>query len=84
LIFEKTRLARFQADKTEVEIQFLKLEPLKSEDIDFIWSTIKEELRRKVEAITERISTELLDHEHLVDCKPTRLELIGELILRLT
>ena len=47
------------------------MEPLKSEDVDFIWSTIKEELRRKVEAIPERISTELLDQGHLVDCEPT-------------
>ena len=49
LIFEKTRLTKAQADKTEVEIRLLQLQLLNSVDVESTWSTIRDELREEVE-----------------------------------
>ena len=67
LIFEKTRLTKAQADKTEVEIRLLQLELLNSVDVESTWSTIRDELREEVETIPQRITPALLQQRNLVD-----------------
>ena len=71
LIFEKTRLARFQADKTEVEIRLLQLQLLNSVDVESTWSTIRDELREEVETIPHRI----ISIQHCCNRKGTWLTL---------
>ena len=84
LIFEKTRLARFQADKTEVEIRLLQLQLLNSVDVESTWSTIRDELREQVETIPQQITPELLDQRHLVDCEQSLEDLLNEALAALT
>ena len=67
LVFEKTRLTKAQADKTEVEIRLLQLELLNSFDVESTWSTIRDELREEVETIPQRITPALLQQRNLVD-----------------
>ena len=84
LIFEKTRLTKAQADKTEVEIRLLQLQLLNSVDVEYTWSTIRDELRDEVEKIPQRITPELLDQRHLVDCEQSLEDLLNEALAALT
>ena len=84
LIFEKTRLARFQADKTEVEIRLLQLELLNSVDVESTWSTIRDELREEVETIPQRITPALLQQRNLVDVEQSLEDLLNEALAALT
>ena len=84
LIFEKTRLTKAQADKTEVEIRLLQLELLNSFDVESIWSTIRDELREEVETIPQRITPALLQQRNLFDVEQSLEDLLNEALAALT
>ena len=84
LIFEKTRLARFQADKTEVEIRLLQLQLLNSVDVEYKWSTIRDELREQVDTIPQQITPTLLQQRNLVDVEQSLEDLLNEALAALT
>ena len=84
LIFEKTRLARFQADKTEVEIRFLQLQLLNSVDVEYTWSTIRDELHEQVDTIPQQITPALLQQRNLVDVEQSLEDLLNEALAALT
>ena len=72
LIFEKTRLARFQADKTELETKLLQQKLLQTNLVNITWGMFRQDLEKPVRAIPEQIGPELLDQQHLVDCEQLR------------
>ena len=78
LIFEKTRLTKAQADKTEVEIRLLQLQLLNSFDVESTWSTIRDELREEVETIPQRITPALLQQRNLFDVEQSLEDLLNE------
>ena len=84
LIFEKTRLTKAQADKTEVEIRLLQLELLNSVDVESTWSTIRDELREEVETIPQRITPALLQQRNSVDVEQSLEALLNEALAALT
>ena len=84
LIFEKTRLARFQADKTEVEIRLLQLQLLNSVDVEYTWSTIRDELHEQVDTIPQQITPALLQQRNLVDVEQSLEDLLNEALAALT
>ena len=84
LIFEKTRLTKAQADKTEVEIRLLQLQLLNSVDVESIWSTIRDELREEVETIPQRITPALLQQRNLFDVEQSLEDLLNEALAALT
>ena len=84
LVFEKTRLTKAQADKTEVEIRLLQLELLNSVDVENTWSTIRDELREEVETIPQRITPALLQQRNLVDVEQSLEDLLNEALAALT
>ena len=84
LIFEKTRLTKAQADKTEVEIRLLQLELLNSVDVESTWSTIRDELREEVETRPQRITPALLQQRNLFDVEQSLEDLLNEALAALT
>ena len=84
LVFEKTRLTKAQADKTEVEIRLLQLQLLNSVDVKSAWSTIRDELREEVETIPQRITPALLQQRNLVDVEQSLEDLLNEALAALT
>ena len=84
LIFEKTRLTKAQADKTEVEIRLLQLQLLNSFDVESTWSTIRDELREEVETIPQRITPALLQQRNLFDVEQSLEDLLNEALAALT
>ena len=84
LVFEKTRLTKAQADKTEVEIRLLQLQLLNSFDVESTWSTIRDELREEVETIPQRITPALLQQRNLVDVEQSLEDLLNEALAALT
>ena len=84
LIFEKTRLTKAQADKTEVEIRLLQLQLLNSGDVESTWSTIRDELREEVETIPQRITPALLQQRNLFDVEQSLEDLLNEALAALT
>ena len=84
LIFEKTRLTKAQADKTEVEIRLLQLQLLNSVDVESTWSTIRDELREEVETIPQRITPALLQQRNLFDVEQSLEDLLNEALAALT
>ena len=84
LIFEKTRLTKAQADKTEVEIRLLQLQLLNSVNVESTWSTIRDELREEVETIPHRITPALLKQRNLVDVEQSLEDLLNEALAALT
>ena len=83
-VFEKTRLTKAQADKTEVEIRLLQLELLNSVDVESTWSTIRDELREEVETIPQRITPALLQQRNLFDVEQSLEDLLNEALAALT
>ena len=84
LIFEKTRLTKAQADKTEVEIRLLQLQLLNSFDVESTWSTIRDELREEVETIPQRSTPALLQQRNLFDVEQSLEDLLNEALAALT
>ena len=84
LVFEKTRLTKAQADKTEVEIRLLQLELLNSFDVESTWLTIRDELREEVETIPQRFTPALLQQRNLVDVEQSLEDLLNEALEALT
>ena len=84
LVFEKTRLTKAQADKTEVEIRLLQLQLLNSVDVESTWSTIRDELREEVETIPQRITPALLQQRNLFDVEQSLEDLLNEALAALT
>ena len=84
LVFEKTRLTKAQADKTEVEIRLLQLQLLNSFDVESTWSTIRDELREEVETIPQRITPALLQQRNLVGVEQSLEDLLNEALAALT
>ena len=84
LIFEKTRLTKAQADKTEVEIRLLQLQLLNSFDVESTWSTIRDELREEVETIPQRITPALLQQRNLFDVEQSLEDLLNEALAAFT
>ena len=84
LVFEKTRLTKAQADKTEVEIRLLQLQLLNSFDVESTWSTIRDELREEVETIPQRITPALLQQRNLFDVEQSLEDLLNEALAALT
>ena len=84
LVFEKTRLTKAQADKTEVEIRLLQLQLLNSVDVEYTWSTIRDELREQVDRIPQQITPALLQQRNLVDVEQSLEDLLNEALAALT
>ena len=84
LIFEKTRLTKAQADKTEVEIRLLQLQLLNSFDVESTWSTIRDELREEVETIPQRSTPALLQQRNLFDVEQSLEDLLNEALAAFT
>ena len=79
LIFEKTRLVRFQADKTELETKLLR-----TNLVNITWGMFRQDLEKLVRAIPEKITPELLDQRHLVDCEQSLEDPLNEALAALT
>lgn len=84
LIFEKTRLARFQADKTELETKLLQQKLLQTNLVNITRGMFRQDLEKLVRAIPEQITPGLLDQRHLVDCKQSLEDLLNEALAALT
>ena len=84
LVFEKTRLARFQADKTELETKLLQQKLLQTNLVNITWGMFRQDLEKLVRAIPEQITPELLDQRHLVDCEQSLEDLLNEALVALT
>ena len=84
LIFEKTRLARFQADKTELETKLLQQKLLQTNLGNITWGMFRQDLEKLVRAIPEQITPELLDQRHLVDSEQSLEDLLNEALAALT
>ena len=84
MIFEKTRLARFQADKTELETKLLQQKLLQTNLVNITWGMFRQDLEKLVRAIPEKITPELIDQRHLVDCEQSLEDLLNEALAALT
>ena len=74
LQYEKTRLFAAQAHKTELECEFLRLELIRTTEVESPWATIRNEFQQKISQIPEQIPASILKITNLVDAKQQRRE----------
>jgi len=78
LQYEKTRLFAAQAHKTELECEFLRLELIRTTEVESTWATIRNEFQQKISQIPERIPASILKITNLVDAKQQLREIFAQ------
>jgi phage terminase Nu1 subunit (DNA packaging protein) len=78
LKYEKTRLFAAQAHKTELECEFLRLELIRTTEVESTWATIRNEFQQKISQIPEQIPASILKITNLVDAKQQLREIFAQ------
>jgi phage terminase Nu1 subunit (DNA packaging protein) len=78
LQYEKTRLFAAQAHKTELECEFLRLELIRTTEVESTWATIRNEFQQKISQIPEQIPASILKITNLVDAKQQLREIFAQ------
>ena len=76
LTYEKTRLTAAMATKTELETKRLQQELLQTNLVTITWGMFRQDLEKKVRAMPEQLTEELLQQKTLVDCKTQLKEIL--------
>ena len=69
---------RLKHTKLELECEFLRLELIRTNEVESTWATIRNEFQQKISQIPERIPASILKITNLVDAKQQLREIFAQ------